>query len=234
MRPTVYLFDIDGTLLDGGGAGRRSMEGAFADVTGDRDALRRTSFAGMTDPAIVRAGLRAIASDAERDEDLIAQVIARYLARLPDEIAQSETFRLHTGVEAVLAELAREQHAAIGLGTGNVEPGARIKLGPLGVVDAFAFGGYGSDHEDRPTLVGIGAARGCNALGCTRADARVVVIGDTPKDVHAALAIGAECLAVATGWFGVADLQAAGATLAVADLDDPAARRWLRGGSALS
>jgi len=228
VRPTVYLFDIDGTLLDGGGSGRRAMEAGFADVTGDRNALVGLNFAGMTDPAIVRAGLRAVASAAERDVDLIAQVIDRYLARLPDEIAKSEMFRLHTGVDAVLGTLARRSHAAIGLGTGNVEPGARIKLGPLGVVDAFAFGGFGSDHEDRPTLVGIGATRGIEALGCTRADARVVVIGDTPKDVHAALAIGAECLAVATGWFSVDDLRAAGATLAVADLDDPAALEWLR------
>lgn len=229
MRPTVYLFDIDGTLLEGGGSGRRAMEAGFADVVGEDGGLATLNFAGMTDPAIVRAALRASGSDPSRDDELIAAVIDRYLARLPEEIGRSDRFHLHVGVPRVLGALGDRKHSAIGLGTGNVEPGARLKLGPLGIVDAFAFGGYASDHEDRPTLVGIGAARGVAALGCARADARVIVIGDTPKDVHAALAIGAECLAVATGWFTVDDLRTAGATLAVADLEDPAALAWLSG-----
>lgn len=229
VRPTVYLFDIDGTLIDGGGSGRRAMEGAFAEVTGDTEALRNLRFAGMTDPAIVRAGLVAAGWADGDTAPIIDEVLARYLARLPDEIAATPTFRLHAGVRDVLETLAATSGVAIGLGTGNVERGARIKLEPLGVADAFGFGGYGSDHEDRPTLIGIGATRGCAVLACTRDDARVIVIGDTPKDVAAALAIGAECLAVATSFFDVEALREAGATLAVADLTDPAATAYLRG-----
>lgn len=229
MRPTVYLFDIDGTLIDGGGSGRRAMEGAFAAVTGDDSALRGLRFAGMTDPAIVRAGLRAVGSDPARDDALIAEVIEAYLARLPAEIAAASSFRLHEGVRATIDAVAERPASAVGLGTGNVERGARIKLEPLGVADAFGFGGYGSDHEDRPTLIGIGASRGFARLGAVPDQARVVVIGDTPKDVAAALAIGAECLAVATSFFDVDALRAAGATLAVASLAEPMALGYLMG-----
>lgn len=171
MRPTVYLFDIDGTLLDGGGSGRRAMEGGFADVTGNTEALRDVAFAGMTDPAIVRMGLRRCGGD-EKDEDLVAAVIERYLARLPESISTSSTFRLHTGVSEALDALAAERTApvAIGLGTGNVERGARLKLTPLGVADRFAFGGFASDAADRAALIGIGAERGCKRLGLARSE----------------------------------------------------------------
>lgn len=227
MRPTIYLFDIDGTLIDGGGSGRRAMEGAFAEITGDDAALRAIRFAGMTDPAIVRAGLRAAGRPTHEDAAVIEAVIEAYLRRLTTEIAATPEFRLHVGVREILAALADRPHAAIGLGTGNVERGARLKLEPLGVADAFAFGGYASDHEDRPTLIGIGAERGRARLGRAPDEVRVIVIGDTPKDVHAAQAIGAECLAVATSFYDAATLRDAGATLAVADLTDPAVLAYL-------
>ncbi len=229
LHPTVYLFDIDGTLIDGAGSGRRAMEAGFAEVTGIPDVLREIRFAGMTDPAIVRAGLRAAGREPGDDDALIDEVIEAYLARLPLEIAATPGFRLHAGVVAVLAALATRPSATIGLGTGNVERGARLKLEPLGVADDFAFGGFASDHEDRPTLIGIGAQRGCARLGCARGDARIVVIGDTPKDVDAARAIGAQCLAVATSFFSVDELRAAGATLAVDALSEPAALEYLWG-----
>lgn len=229
MRPTVYLFDIDGTLIDGGGSGRRAMEGAFADITGDHDALRDVPFAGMTDPAIVRMGLRRSGRD-EHDEDIVRAVIERYLARLPESISGAATFRLHVGVHEILDALAREGALAVGLGTGNVERGARLKLTPLGIAERFAFGGFASDAADRGALIGIGAARGCARLGLTRQEVRVVIIGDTPLDVAAAQANDAECLGVATGWHATDVLASAGATWVVPDLaSDDAIEFLLRG-----
>ncbi len=229
MRPTVYLFDIDGTLLDGGGSGRRAMEGAFAEVTGDRTALAGIRFAGMTDPAIVRAGLRVAGRDPGQDAAVIPAVIERYLARLPDEIAATHEFRLLGGVIECLDALAAMTDVAIGLGTGNVERGARLKLGVLGVADAFGFGGFACDHEDRAALVGVGAQRGWTRLRRAATAVRTIVIGDTPKDVAAAKANGLECLAVATGQFGVDELRACGADRVVADLGEPQALAYLRG-----
>jgi phosphoglycolate phosphatase-like HAD superfamily hydrolase len=130
-------------------------------------------------------------------------------------------------VRARLAELATRERIAIGLGTGNVEHGARLKLAPLELADAFAFGGYGSDHEDRAELIAIGADRGAARLGRARADCRVVVIGDTPKDVAAAQAIGAESIAVATGLFAVDELRTTGASVVVPDLEHDDARAFL-------
>ncbi len=231
MAATIHLFDIDGTLLDGDGAGRRAMELAFAAEFGE-DAcasLRALRFAGMTDPAIVRAGLRGAGLDPADDARAIAAVLARYLDLLPQTIAQAARFRAHDGVHACLDALAGHGDAGVGLGTGNLERGAALKLAPLGLADRFGFGGYGSDAEDRAVLVAIGAKRGAAALGRPLAACRVVVIGDTPKDVAAAQAIGAQCLAVATSFHGLAELEAAGATLAVRDLTDPAALRFLLG-----
>ena len=227
MQPTVFLFDIDGTLLTSGGAGRRAVQLALADVTGHADACRDVPMAGMTDRAIVRACLQRTGIEASPDR--IDAVLARYLDLLPAEVARvaAGNYRLHPGVLEALDRLHRRGACAIGLGTGNVERGARIKLGRLGIDNRFAFGGFGCDHEDRAALVAVGAERGAKLLGLAVAECRVVVIGDTPRDVAAAKAMGAACLAVATGPFDVATLVASGATLAVADLLAPAAVDWL-------
>ncbi len=223
MDATILLWDIDGTLISGGGSGRVAMEAAFADVIGDATALPRVRFSGMTDPAIVRAGLRLANRDPQRDAEAIPAVLEAYLARLPAAIAAAPDFRVHAGVRERLAELAQRSDVALGLGTGNLEHGARIKLTPLALHELFAFGGYGSDHEDRAELLAIGAARGAAQLGLPRDRCRVLVIGDTPKDIAAAQAIGADCLAVATGQFDVEALRAAGATCVAPDLEDAAA-----------
>jgi phosphoglycolate phosphatase len=212
--PTVLLFDIDGTLMDTGGAGRRSVERAFAARHGRRDACAALQFGGMTDRAIARAGLTAIGVDPT--PEAIAAVLAAYLEALASEILASRA-RVHAGIEAAL-DAAVAAGAAVGLGTGNLEDGARIKLGRVGLAHRFAFGGFGSDHEGRGDLLRTGAERGALALGVPLAQCRVVVIGDTPRDVAAAQAIGAECLAVATGSFAAAELCAHGPTWVFRDL----------------
>jgi phosphoglycolate phosphatase-like HAD superfamily hydrolase len=224
VQPTVLLFDIDGTLIDAGGAGRRSMERAFERVTGRTDACSHFAFDGMTDRAIVRVGLRAIGRPS--DEPDIDEVIDAYLDALAIEIVASAGYTTHPGVHEVLVHGERPGFA-MGLGTGNVRRGARIKLGRSGLYDRFAFGGFGCDHEDRAKLLRVGAARGAERLGRAPGECRVVVIGDTPKDVAAAMAIGAECLAVATGRYDVAALAASGATAAFARIDEPGALAML-------
>jgi len=208
MRPTVLLFDIDGTLLDTGGAGRRSMDRAFDRLHGRRDACAQIAFGGMTDRAIGRAGLQAIG--AEPTMEAIEAVIAAYLEALADELVRSTRARVHDGIAAALDASARAG-CAMGLGTGNVHAGARLKLGRVGLADRFSFGGFGSDHEIRSELLRIGAERGAALLGAPIAECRVVVIGDTPKDSLAAHAIGAECVAVATGSFELQQLTEHGA-----------------------
>jgi phosphoglycolate phosphatase-like HAD superfamily hydrolase len=170
----------------------------------------------MTDRAIVRGGLERVGLPA--DDATIDAVCAEYLTALADEMPTSSGFRVHPGVEAVLDALAGHGGIAIGLGTGNLREGARLKLVRARIEHHFAFGGFGCDHELRPSIVRIGAERGAARLGLPLAACRVVVIGDTTRDVEAAQAIGAETVAVETGGTAAATLRAAGATHVFPDL----------------
>lgn len=218
MRPTVLLFDIDGTLISAGGAGRRAVERAFLAECGRADQLEGVAFNGLTDPIIVRAGLErlGLAPDPAR----VDAILTAYLAVLPEELERAAAFHVKPGVGALLAALAERDGVAVGLGTGNLRTGAMLKLARAGLHEHFAFGGYGCDHADRAELLRIGAGRGAERLGAPVEGCRVVVIGDTPRDVAAALAIGAACVGVATGGCDPATLRAAGADLAVDDLTD--------------
>jgi phosphoglycolate phosphatase-like HAD superfamily hydrolase len=216
-RPTVLLFDIDGTLVTTGGVGRRAVERAFEREHGRPDACSLIRFDGMTDRSITRLGLEAIgvtASDASMET-----LLATYLGELEAELLLStpETYCVHPGVTEAL-RAANARGLALGLGTGNVEAGARLKLAHVGLWEHFAFGGFGSDHELRLEVIRVGAERGALALGQSREACRVVVIGDTPKDVDAARGIGAECIGVGTGSFTAAQLLEHGATHAFDDL----------------
>ena len=229
MKPTVFLFDIDGTLITTGGVGRTAIETAFERLYGRSDAFASISFAGMTDRAIVRAGLMAIGrKPAEADID---HAISTYVCVLEEVVprADSTKYRVHAGIETALDEVHARKSSAIGLGTGNIKAGARVKLDRVSLFGRFAFGGFGCDHEDRAELIRIGAERGAKALDTPRESCRVVVIGDTPKDVAAARAIGAESIGVGTGSFTPADLMACGATFACRDLAEPGALDRLLG-----
>jgi phosphoglycolate phosphatase-like HAD superfamily hydrolase len=173
----------------------------------------------MTDRGIIREGLTREGLAA--DEATIDAICAAYVTALAEEMPRSEGFRILPGVPELLDALAGRPGAAVGLGTGNLREGARIKLEHAKLHHHFAFGGYGSDHEDRPTLVRIGAGRGAARLGVPLERCRVVVIGDTPRDVAAARAIGADVVTDATGGIDAAALRAAGAGHVFPDLSAP-------------
>ncbi len=221
QRPVVYLFDIDGTLLSSGGAGRRAMERAFGVCCDRADACTGFSMAGMTDRGIVRLGLRAIGTADTPDE--IDRILATYLDLLVGEIASATDYRLHEGVREALDCAAATPRSVVGLGTGNVRAGAAIKLGRAGIYERFSFGGFGCDDEDRAALLAVGAERGASLLGLPRSECRVVVIGDTPRDIASAHAIGAEAIAVATGGYSLTELSACQPRHAFASLADPGA-----------
>lgn len=212
-RPTVILFDVDGTLVSCGGAGRRALAAAFVELHG-RDDVLDFGFGGHTDRAIVRAGLRA--AGAPEDAAAIDRVLEAYLSHLPALVERAAGYRVLPGVFEILGELSRRSDLAVGLGTGNVRRGARVKLARGGLAEQFAFGGFGCDHEARAELIRIGASRGAERLGAD--ECRVVIVGDTQRDVAAAHAIGAECVAVATGDCSEAELARAGADRVLRDL----------------
>lgn len=227
-NPTVLLFDIDGTLMTQKGASRRAVKAAFEKVHGRGDTVDTVPFAGRTDPLIFTDALVRLGHDPS--EALLEALYEEYLSILPGILQTDPQVSLLPGVREILAALRERpgvERRAIGLGTGNLERGARVKLGHFDIWSAFDFGGYGSDASNRAELLRIGAERGAARLGRPRSGCRVVIIGDTPLDVAAALAIGAECLAVTTGGDSAEVLREAGATRVVDDLTDPAALAWL-------
>jgi phosphoglycolate phosphatase-like HAD superfamily hydrolase len=216
----LVLFDIDGTLVNGDGAGRRAFERACLEVLGVEGALVELRLDGMTDPLILdhvaerRLG-RAI------PDDEAARVFAAYVRHLEGEVARCR-YVVHDGVEDALAFFERGG-ATIGLATGNVVDGARIKLTRGGLWHRFAFGGFGSDARDRAELVRVGIRRGEERAGRRFAREEILVVGDTPKDISAAHAAGATAIAVATGSYDEDALRAAGA-----DQVWPTLAAWMR------
>jgi phosphoglycolate phosphatase len=223
MRPTVLLFDIDGTLVTTGGAGRRAISRAFEKLHGRLDACESFSLSGMTDRAIVRKALGIIG--VESTAEAIDAIIDCYLSLLDEEVKRTEDrqYFVHAGMREAVAEARARSSFAVGLGTGNVREGARVKLQRVGLYDQFSFGGFGCDHEDRVELIRHGARSGARLLEAPLEACRVVVIGDTPKDVDAAKGIGAVCIGVGTGGFTPEALIQAGADFAFPDFTEPGA-----------
>lgn len=224
-RPIIHLWDIDGTLVSSGGAGKRAMQRAFERVTGARE-HGDFHYAGMTDRSIARTGIRR--AGLVDDEAAIDRLLEVYLQILTEAVPNEMGYRVLPGVREALDATRSVEGIAVGLGTGNLRRGAKIKLDRVGLYDEFAFGGFGCDHEDRAELLRAGAERGAAALGVSLASCCVIVIGDTTRDVDAARRAGAECLAVGTGGTPVAELRAAGATWVFEDLTVPEAFNVLR------
>lgn len=220
--PTIALFDIDGTLLRAGGAGRRAVELAIEEVFGNPKGsvcLRSVEFAGRTDPWIVRTALTG--RGVPVDDEVIAEVLRRYVLHLPEQLQLATAFEVLPSVLSVLSQLSDRDDVILGLGTGNTEPAAYAKLARGGLDEFFSFGGFGSDHTDRAELLRVGLMRGLQRARVERHAAEVVVIGDTPHDVAAAQAIGARCIAVTTGGYEEEALQSAGACVVVSHLGHP-------------
>lgn len=218
----LALFDIDGTLVDTAGAGRDAIELALVEVFGTAGPIEELSFAGLTDPFIARTLMRhAGLSDRAIDAGFPA-LWATYEGRLEAILRErAARARVHPGVHDLLAAL-EELGTAIGLVTGNIAGGARHKLAACGIHDRFPFGSFGSDAENRDELPAIAIRRAARATGRAFERDRTWIIGDTPRDIGCARAAGIRVLAVATGSFTRAQLEEAGADVALDSLSDTA------------
>ncbi len=212
----LYLFDIDGTLVDTGGAGMAALKEATREVFGhDGPPL---DLAGSTDLGIV-AKIHAH-FEIEPTPERIDAYFSVYLGRLDWNLAHGGfDGRVLSGVRELLAELAHRPEATVGLLTGNTAGGAAAKMRHFELDHHFPFGAYGCDHADRNRLGPIALERAALHTGNSFTAEQTWVIGDTPKDIACAHAIGARCLAVATGQFTAGELKSYGADLVVATLD---------------
>ncbi len=213
----LVLLDIDGTLLDCGRQTRPLFADALFEVFGRRGDVDAYDFAGRTDPGIA-LGLMT-AAGVPRDEVIagLPRLRASYLARL-DASLDVARMRLLPGVRPLLERLAGRDDVALGLLTGNWQPGAAIKLSRLGLDGFFRFGAYGCDGIERDELPPVAIDRAERLTGRRFAPAETLIVGDSRFDVACARAHGIPSLAVATGNTPATALREAGADWVVADL----------------
>lgn len=220
----ICLFDIDGTLLNSGGAGKAAMESALATEFGLGRVQQGVPYSGRTDRAIGHELLRI--HGIEPTPANWRRLQRAYLGNLPSCLGRHNG-KVLPGIAALLGRLRNHDGAAVGLLTGNIRAGAEAKLGYFGLFHHFQFGGFGDEHLERDDVAreALAAAHAfCGRVACER----IWVIGDTPLDVRCARAIGARVAAVATGVHSLAELEAEQPDLLLADLSDaaPLLAKW--------
>lgn len=203
----VCLFDIDGTLLNTGGAGQLAMERALEAEFGVKGPYHDIPSAGRTDKAITTDlfafhNMRLSQSEWDR-------FLAAYFRVLPQTLAERIGLVL-PGIVDLLNALAERGDVALGLLTGNFRRGAQLKLQHYDIHAHFEFGGFGDDHFDRDDVARAALKDTIRFLRREVNPADVWVIGDTPSDIKCAHAIGARAIAVATGIYSQDQLNSAG------------------------
>lgn len=216
----LFLFDVDGTLVTARGAGRLAIGHALASTYGSTGPIETYDFRGKTDPRIVWDLMRLAGVDAARIEAGLGACFEAYVAELERLIGDGERVTVMPGVADLVRALVARDDAVVGLLTGNIEPGARVKLRPTRLWPLFRVGAFGSDDMDRRRLPAVACERAQRVTGRRFDFEQVTIIGDTPLDVDCARACGAVAVAVATGFHPHADLQACGPDLLFADFAD--------------
>jgi phosphoglycolate phosphatase len=216
----LYLFDIDGTLVSARGAGRIALTNALVQTFGTAGAVDTYDFRGKTDQRIVLDLMQA-AGVPERDIRVrLHTCFDAYVRELDMLVGDGERVQLMPGIADVVRELAARDDALVGLLTGNIEMGARVKLRSTGLWPLFRVGAFGSDDIDRRRLPAVACERARAMLGHAVPFERVVIIGDTPLDVDCARACGAVAVAVATGHHASHELSACAPDLLFTDFSD--------------
>jgi phosphoglycolate phosphatase len=217
--PLVALFDVDGTLIDTGGAGGRAWRAAFSELHGVPADIVRFSEAGQTDTHIAATTFAAVIGRAPTREEL-GELYAVYLLHLQREVDTSGGYRVLDGVVETLERLVRAR-VTLGIVSGALEGAARIKLARGGLNRFFVFGGYGSDTANRAALTERAIEKAADLHGALVEPRSVFVVGDTPNDVIAAKAVGAVAVTVATGSYTAEQLREAGADHVLRSLASP-------------
>ena len=217
MQKRLLLFDIDGTLIHSGGAGVRALKSAFEERFGVADDLHGIEIAGMTDSGIVVSILKK--NDIPATNENIGAFLDSYVHFLSLELPRRKG-KLLPGVLDLLEKLKSRPQLVLGLLTGNVSRGARLKLEHYGVWHFFEFGAFADDHQDRNRLGSFARARAKEKHGREFSPSQIDVIGDTPRDIACGKAIGARTIAVATGTWSREELAKYQPDFLIDDLSD--------------
>ena len=221
----IVLFDIDGTLLTTGAAARDAFAEALSEAAGRPVNPDGYSFSGKTDPQIARDILTLHGVAGAALEAAIPETIRLYVRAISEWKERLRDARLLPGVRDILQALASRDDLRTGLLTGNVEQGARVKVGHFNLAGYFDFAisCFGSDHADRYRLPALALQRARSRLGREVAPEELVLVGDSEHDVLCARAVGARSVAVTTGWTTAGALRALRPDALLPDLADTAA-----------
>jgi phosphoglycolate phosphatase len=214
----AILFDIDGTLIETGGAGKESWRLAFQDLYDIPADIGQFTDSGMTDPEVGRLTFEKVLGREPTTREL-AKLLTLRNRLLPKTVAESTGYRVLPGVTELLPRLSEEGYL-LGITTGGVETAAHIKLERAHLNRYFHFGGYGSDSTDRTELTRDAIARAETILGRQLEHDEVLVIGDTLYDIEAARGADVVGVGVATGHYTEDDLSKAGADFTLSSLEE--------------
>ena len=221
----LLLFDIDCTLLNTGGAGMAAFHSAAEELYSEQIAQKnglQLDMAGSTDFGLIMEIFKSLGvQDSIGERDKFFQL---YLSKLKVNLSDPKfDGQLLPGVVKTLNKLSEPNERYdifIGLLTGNLKEGAKIKVEHYGIEKFFTFGAYGCDHFDRNELGPIALDRAHDEYGILFDPQETIVIGDTPKDINCAKAFGARSFAVATGSFSIDQLMNHSPDYVLDDLDD--------------
>jgi phosphoglycolate phosphatase len=219
MERVAILFDIDGTLIDSGGAGAVAWRQAFDELYGVPADIGKYTDAGMTDPQVGRLTFERVVGHEPSTREL-ARLLALRQHYLPDAIAHSKGYRVLPGVEVLLPRLCREGYL-LGLTTGGTEAAGHAKLERAHLNRYFSFGGYGTASHTRVELTREAIARASALARRALEREEILDVGDTPHDIDAEHAAGAVAVGVATGHYSTDELARAGADFVLSTLEDP-------------
>lgn len=219
----LVLFDLDGTLVNAGGAGRTSLRKAIKELYGVEPEFDHSLISGRTDLdnfsivySLIKKGKKPTAAEMKKMK-------AKYLEILPTEVhavVRCKKYDLVPGVEKFLKMLAKDKDVILGLGTGNLEEGAKIKLEPSKLASYFTVGGYGEDGQTREEMLQAAVKRAEKKFKTKLEPDQVYVIGDTHRDICAAKNCGFHSAVLTNGFGDAQKIQRAAAELETKDFND--------------
>ena len=216
MAERALLFDIDGTLISTGGASDRAWHRAFAELQHVQVNPPDFTGKGIPDPQVGLECFRgAIGREPTADEmAALMELRERYLV---EEVETSPGYRVMPGARETLERLTADGRL-VGLITGNTREAAHTKLARADLNGFFAFGGYGSDANERVDVCRKALDRAAEAAGGELDRDGSIATGDTPRDIEAGHGAGIKVVGVATGEYSVAQLTEAGGDWVVESL----------------
>lgn len=202
----ALIFDIDGTLMNSHGLGRKAFEQAIRNVMGVMTDMSAVDWLGRTDREIVYQVLTELHYSRELIDQRIPEIFSQFI-RLFAEFSRNhpDKFEIYPHVREFLENV---KDRPVGLLTGNVMETAHLKLKMVGIDGYFPFGigGFGNESEDRNELFPIAVQRMKEHYGIKKFE-RVFVIGDSHRDIACAKNNKAVSVAVATGKMSVQELR---------------------------